>query len=76
MEIHFCENCIHRNDCIGRKLYQEELRERTVECLDYQNDEDFIYKFPMHWHLYTNEDFSHEYKECPERYVTLVSKNL
>ena len=76
MEIRFCEHCIHRNDCIGKELYKEELREGTVECLDYQDEQVFTYKFPAHGHLYTNEDFSHEYKTCPERYVALVSKKF
>ena len=76
MEIRFCEHCTHRNDCKGKELYKEELREGVVECLDYQDEEDFTYKFPMHWHLYTNKDFSHEYKECPERYVALFDTFL
>ena len=43
MEIRFCEHCIHRNDCIGKELYKEELREGTVECLDYQDEQVFLH---------------------------------
>ena len=67
--IRFCEHCTHRNDCKGKELYKEELREGVVECLDYQDEEDFTYKFPMHWHLYTNKDFSHEFKTDADGYL-------
>ena len=68
--IRFCEHCTHRAECRGKVLYRDELITGTVTCLDYDDEDKRIPPFlPTYWHLFTNEDFSHEFKTDADGYV-------